>query len=127
MIEFKYEVLDVNKAANAMLVKYTADGYQDYTIGTRMPYVGEPLESVINQYAPIPQWRESKMELADVQVGATGTIAPIVPVQSDQPADFTIATSEEQLLAQAEMQKQAIIAIVNEVLSGQSNTVPTTN
>jgi len=127
MIEFNYQILDVNKAANAMLVKYTADGYQEYTIGTRMPYVGEPLENVINQYAPIPQWRESMMEVADVQVGTTGTITPVVVQQTDQSIDFTIATSEEQLLAQAEMQKQAIIAIVNEVLSGQSNTVPTTN
>ena len=127
MIEYNYEILSVNKPANAMVVKFTANGHADYVVGTRMPYVGEQLVDVLNQYAPIAQWMEEQMEIADVEVGVSGTITPTVPEVTNPPEDFTIVTTEQQLIAQAEMQKQAIKDIVIEVLNEQSNTVPTTN
>lgn len=57
-LKYTYKVLSVNAEARTMLVKYTSDEYGEMDIFTRIPYEGETLEMVIQQYSPVAYWRE---------------------------------------------------------------------
>lgn len=81
-IEYTYEIIAVNAEARCMEVVYRADGHPTQHIGTRLPYEGEPLESVVAMYAPIRHWEELQAPVVIPQVGVTGTITPQAPVEA---------------------------------------------
>jgi hypothetical protein len=82
-ITYTYKITAVNEAARCMEVVYTTEGLTTYTIGTRLPFEGEQLESVIQAYAPIPQWIEESTPVVAPEVGVEGTIVPEEPAQPD--------------------------------------------
>lgn len=77
-ITYSYEVVAVNESARCMEIVYTADGHQTMRIGARLPYEGETLEQVIRMYEPVRYWEEQIATVVAPQVGASGTIEPIV-------------------------------------------------
>lgn len=78
-IEYKYTITRVDEAARCMEVVYEAEGHQTMTIGARLPFAGEDLESVVDAFAPVRLWEELAAEVVAPMVGATGTIKPFVP------------------------------------------------
>jgi hypothetical protein len=85
-IEYTYEVISVDQAARCMEVVYSATGHQTLHIGTRLPYEGESLQSVIEQYAPVAYWLEQQKPVLVPVVGEKGTVIPTV---NEQPAQET--------------------------------------
>jgi hypothetical protein len=67
-IKYTYKVLSVDTEARTMLVKYTAPDYGEMIVSTRIPYVNESLELVIQQYSPVPYWLEKAAEVQTVDV-----------------------------------------------------------
>lgn len=83
-ITYSYEVVAVNESARCMEIVYTADGHQTMRIGARLPYEGETLEQVVRMYEPVRYWEEQIATVVAPQVGASGTLEPIVvEVQQD--------------------------------------------
>ena len=76
-IEYAYEVVAVNAEAKCMEVVYTSPGRQTMHIGTRLPYEGETLESVVKMYEPVAYWLEQERKVVVPPVGASGTIVPV--------------------------------------------------
>jgi hypothetical protein len=120
MINYSFEVIEVNKPAKCMLIKYTADGYSEHLVGTRIPFAGESVQSVVREYAPLPLWIQEKAEFADIDVGISGTI------ELPQPAPFTentetelLISEEEQIAASEEYQREVIREVVLEILNEQ--------
>ena len=77
-IEYTYEIASVDAQARCMEVIYRADGYPEQRIGARLPYEGEALEDVIQVFAPVPHWIAMTRPVVVPQVGASGSIAPVV-------------------------------------------------
>jgi len=75
-IQYTYEVIKVDSAARCMEVVYSAAGHQTLHIGARLPFEGESLELVIQQYAPIEYWEAQKRPVIVPEVGAAGTVTP---------------------------------------------------
>lgn len=75
-IAYTYEIFSVNEAARCMEVIYSAEGHKTMHIGTRLPFEGETLESVIDMFAPIPLWIDFSRPVIAPQVGASGVIEP---------------------------------------------------
>lgn len=73
-ITYTYQIISVDEAARCMEIIYSADGHPTQHIGARLPYEGEPLEFIIQMYAPIRYWEELKEKVVCPPVGATGTI-----------------------------------------------------
>lgn len=91
-ITYTYRIINVDVPARCMEVVYSADGHQTMHIGARLPYEGEALEDVVRQYAPVAYWEEQTRSVLHVEVGAEGTITPIVaPVVSEAPTTATSA------------------------------------
>lgn len=78
-IEYTYEIISVNEQARNMEVVYTAPGYPTMHIGARLPYEGEPLEAVIQMYAPIRYWEEISQSVTVPVVGTAGTVTVSTP------------------------------------------------
>jgi hypothetical protein len=94
-IKYTYEIVNVDAAAKCMEVVYSAEGHQTLHIGTRLPYVGEDLEQLINSYSPVSYWIEQTLEVVSPIVGIKGTVAPeaVMIVQSVQ--DTAVLTVDE--------------------------------
>jgi len=97
-IEYTYEIVSVDAQARCMEVVYTAEGHPTMHIGTRLPYEGESVESVIAMFAPVRYWEELKAPVSVPQVGQTGTITPVAPVAPVAPAEPTPSTVIESKL-----------------------------
>lgn len=80
-ISYKYTITNVDEAARCMEVVYEANGYQTMHIGARLPFEGEPLEAIVEMYAPVSYWEQSSKPVATVQAGFSGVVevAPITP------------------------------------------------
>lgn len=66
-IEYTYEIKAVGP--ESIEVEYKAAGHQTMLVGLPRPYVGDDLEAIIDQYAPILQWEDAQRERLPVQVG----------------------------------------------------------
>lgn len=97
-IEYTYEIAAVNAQARCMEVIYRADGLPEQRIGTRLPYEGETLESVIAAFSPVRYWEELRAPVSVPQVGQTGTITPVASVAPVAPAEPTPSTVIESKL-----------------------------
>ena len=82
-IEYTYNVVAVDQAAHCMEIVYTSAGRQTMHIGTRLPYVGETLEAIVQMYAPIAYWIEQDEHTIAVAVGSSGTMNKPVPITLD--------------------------------------------
>lgn len=93
-IIYTYEIIAVDEAARCMEIVYSATGHQSMHIGARLPYEGESLQSVIEQYAPVAYWMEQKRAVLVPEVGKKGTVIPVVyeqPAQETASADTAFA------------------------------------
>ena len=89
-IEYTYEIISVDEAARCMEVVYSSEGRETMHIGARLPFVGEDLEQIIRMYAPIAYWEERERAVQVPQVGASGTVAPVISDEPEAPAPADI-------------------------------------
>lgn len=75
-IEYKYTIASVDANARCMEVVYEAEGHQTMHIGARLPFEGESLEDVIQQFAPLAYWDEQQRPVVAPTVGTSGTLSP---------------------------------------------------
>jgi hypothetical protein len=73
-IDFSYKIISVDASARCMEVVYTAEGHPIQHMGTRLPYEGETVESVVLAYAPIQLWLELKKAVVVPEVGISGNM-----------------------------------------------------
>jgi len=90
-ITYTYEIISVDEANRCMEIIYSADGHQTMHIGARLPFEGESLEAVIDQYAPTAYWIEQQQPVTLPQVGAKGVIAPSEPLPQTPTEDTEFA------------------------------------
>lgn len=88
MLDYAYEIIEVNVQLNNMMVKFTSPGREDVYTGTTLPTEGVPLDEFIAPYAPIGYWMEQDRQKYIPEVGTTGEF---------KVADF-LAKQEEELL-----------------------------
>lgn len=93
-ITYTYEITTVNEAARCMEVIYTAEGHQTMHIGARLPFVGETLEDVVKAFAPVALWEELQMQVSVPEVGAKGTITPVVEALMPIPEQPVVTGAE---------------------------------
>lgn len=84
-ITYSYEIIAVDEAARCMEIIYTAEGHQTMHIGARLPYQGETVEQIVRMYEPVRYWEEQQLSVIVPQVGETGVLAPIAPVEQAAP------------------------------------------
>lgn len=89
-ISYKYTITNVDEAARCMEIIYEADGYQTMHIGARLPFEDEPLEAIIDMYAPVSYWEQSIKPVAAVQLGFSGIFKPVSATSHD-PAKVAVA------------------------------------
>lgn len=78
-IAYTYKIVSVDAAARCMEVVYTAEGHQTMHIGARLPFEGESLQAVVDQYAPVAYWLEQVRPVVVPQVGTSGMVQPPAP------------------------------------------------
>jgi hypothetical protein len=83
-IPYTYEILSVS--GRSMEVRYENPDHGVMHVGVRIPYEGEDLEAVIDQFSPALLWAEQSRPVQEVTVGMTGTGETVVSVD---PEDFT--------------------------------------
>jgi hypothetical protein len=71
---YTYEILRVDEPARVMEVAYTHETHGVLHVGVRLPFVGESVEAVIAQFAPIAYWRELETPMVSPTVGASGVV-----------------------------------------------------
>lgn len=85
-IEYTYEIKAVGP--ESIEVEYKAKGHQTMLVGLPRPYVGDDLEAIIDQYAPILQWEDAKRVRMDVQVGIKSAKAISRPTRAEVLAEL---------------------------------------
>jgi hypothetical protein len=70
-IPYTYEILLVSD--RSMEVKYENPDYGVLHVGVRLPYEGESIESVIEEYSPAVYWQELSMPVQTINPGITGS------------------------------------------------------
>jgi hypothetical protein len=93
-VNYSYKILSVDEAARCMEVLYTSEGRQPMHIGARLPFVGESLETVIEQFAPVPYWLALEAPVALPTIGATGTISSGTAAAVIEPGTQTFSVDE---------------------------------
>lgn len=78
-MEYSYEIAKVDKAARCMEVVYTSQTGEVMTVGVRLPYEGERLETVIAAYSPVAYWNEKSLPVDVPEVGTRGSSSGSVP------------------------------------------------
>lgn len=73
-IPYTYRVTHADLSAKCMVVEYTATGYPTLQVGMPLPVSGQTVDSVVQRYAPIPQWVETTLTYADVPIGLRGAV-----------------------------------------------------
>lgn len=81
-IEYTYEIVAVDALAKCMEVVYRSNSRQTMHIGTRLPYEGETIETIIKMYSPINYWLEQDLAVVVPEIGTSGTIVPEVVVNT---------------------------------------------
>lgn len=97
-IKYTYQIISVDQAARCMEVVYTSEGNQTMHIGARLPFENEPVEAVIEMYAPVRFWEEQHSPVVVPQVGLSGDVTvpdPYVPT----PAETAISMRNNKLAA----------------------------
>ena len=109
-INYKYEVVAVDEAANCMEVRYESTGHAPQNIGCRLPFVGETLEGVIDMYAPISFWGEQQRTTVPVAVGTRGSnTAVMAPLTAEAQAQ---QAANAAMWAQIDFEKKVAAVLV---------------
>jgi hypothetical protein len=93
-ISYTYTIESVDKESKTMLVKYESTGLITHIISARMPSVDETLEQIIEMYSPVQAWEIELLDVADVAVGASGSLTKVdttvgIDNQEGEPPSFT--------------------------------------
>ncbi len=72
-MEYTWKIIESDFENRCMLVEYASEGRQTFTISTRLPSVDEPLDTVIEMFAPLPVWAEADRLVVPVEAGLSGT------------------------------------------------------
>ena len=83
VMEYTYEVLEIDSSNRSMLVIYRSNGCSDITVGVRTPFINETLETVIRMYAPIPAWQDETKEYSVPVVGDTGSLQANIDIYTE--------------------------------------------
>lgn len=79
-ITYTYEITRVDPESKAMDIVYTSPQFGTILVGARMPWEGETVEDIVRSFEPVRYWVEQTLNVADVPVGAGGTVeVPITP------------------------------------------------
>lgn len=89
-IEYTYEIASVDEAARCMEVVYSSVGRETMRIGARLPFAEEPLESVIEMYAPVRYWQEKELPVVVPVVGQRGVIQVLPPAPPVSPNEVVL-------------------------------------
>lgn len=73
---YTYEIVSVDVQARCMEVRYETSGKPPINVGTRLPSPDEPLEMIIESYAPVGYWADLDRQVVIPQVGHTGVVIP---------------------------------------------------
>lgn len=91
-IEYTYEVVATNEQARCMEVRYSSPGREPVLVGTRLPFLGESLEAVVAEYAPVRYWADLEKPIELPEVGttgvATGSLLTDKPQEEAQTGEF---------------------------------------
>ena len=89
-MEYTWKIIESDVKNRCMLVEYVSEGRQTYTISTRLPSAEEPLDAVIEMFAPLPLWAEADRVVLPVEVGLSGA-----KTVNTAPAEEETATPEQ--------------------------------
>ena len=67
-IKYTYKVLNIDTNGRTMEVKYTSPTHGEMNVYTRIPYEGESLEAVIQQYSPVAYWKEKDAVIQTIDI-----------------------------------------------------------
>lgn len=81
-ITFTYTVTGKSADNNCLEVEYSAEGYPTILVGTPIPLQGTDLTEFFRSYAPIGQWATIGLQPIEIEVGLSGTVAPVVNVSA---------------------------------------------
>jgi hypothetical protein len=70
-IPYTFEVLSVGDLS--MDVRYSNPTHGEMLVGVRLPYEGEDLESVIDQFSPALYWAEQTKQRQTIPIGLSGS------------------------------------------------------
>ena len=84
VMEYTYEVLEIDSSNKSMVVVYRSNGCSDITVGVRTPFTNETLETVIRMYAPIQSWQDETKEHSVPPVGATGSLQANIDIYTEE-------------------------------------------
>ena len=73
-ITYTYTIVDVDVPHNSMQVLFSSANRNNYTVGVRVPNVGENLEDIVRSAAPIYNWLKDESVSTPPQIGATGAL-----------------------------------------------------
>jgi hypothetical protein len=110
MINYRYEILDTDEFANCMHVKYTIEGKAPAIIGTRLPYEGEPLEAVIQEYSPVRTWFTEARKFYVPDVGTTGTVTMMT--HEEEVEDYNQRLENHKMWEQVDFEKKIAKALL---------------
>lgn len=84
-ITYDYEILQVDTDNRTMMVRYSAEGFEDQLVSMRIPYEFEPLQAVIEACSPVNYWISLTFPISIPEIGTRGTILPpeILPSTSN--------------------------------------------
>lgn len=88
MIPYTYEIIKVDEQARVMEVVYTSEGRGSMHISARLPYQGESVEAVIDNFSPVAYWREKEAPVIVPSVGTSGAVT------APEPAPVTLESAK---------------------------------
>ena len=80
-LQYNYKIIKVDEENKVMEIVYTPQEPShlgEYTVGARLPYVGESLESVVQMYAPRGLWHQEVYDIDTVIEGSEGSLSCVI-------------------------------------------------
>jgi hypothetical protein len=122
-ISYTYEIISVGE--RSMEVRYENEEFGVMHVGVRLPYEGEDLATVRDQFSPALYWAEQRKPVQSIQEGLIGTGETTLFNDISDISDFTIETIEDQrtqmvvsrLQAKAVMYQMGILETVEELIN----------
>jgi hypothetical protein len=81
IIQYNYKVIKVDEYNKVMDIMYTPQEPStlgEYLVSARLPRTGEPLENVVQMFAPIGMWQQEAYEFETVIEGSEGSISCVI-------------------------------------------------
>lgn len=91
-VDYTYEITRVDPEAKSMDIVYTSEQYGSITVGARMPWEGETVESVVRSFSPVRFWIESDQAVGQVWLGYQGSLSEDVLGVVDGPRSVSKVT-----------------------------------